>query len=905
MAIRHAAALLLLLAMSPCARPAEAREPVKSFSIARGALDRALALYAEQAGVELIYRSDEVRAARSPGVSGAMARDAALQALLTGSGFVARRDPSGAVAIVRLDAVAASGSRGSAVSRWRAAPGEDGRSPADQALGEIVVTARKRPESNLKAPVIETVLTEEMLTRAQVNDMVRLTTHVPGLLIGNGVLAIGPQISLRGVGTTTQDAGVDQSVSLNLDGLSVAQGLAYRAGLFDVAQVEVLRGPQALFYGKSSTGGVISLRTNDPGDRLEVVARTGYDFEADEARAEMILSTPVTDSFGIRLAGLVSDMEGFFHNRAVAAPGTGALTPHYSRYDNSRAYILRGTLKWEPSSSFDARIKANLTSEGIEGDASHNQMRSCPDGVGAIPGTGIRFLNPNDDCKLDRTSYWVDMDPAAFAGIRNNGVPFLNVRQRYGTLELNYHPASALTLTSVTGYYRLKTDTFINSAQSGYAAPPLATDNSFRRRDLTEEIRANSDFAGPINFTTGYYRQDARVFMLVSRSINRDLPFVLPALQTRGTHDVHIRTDSLFAQLRWTAASEVEVAGGVRWADERRSELHINLYTNSVVPLAVNAIRARNWSPEFTVTWTPTNDVTMFGSLKQAYKSGGFTLTQVLAPGSNNSFGDERVRGGEVGLKARLDDRSMRLDLAGYRYEYRGLQVGTTETSPVTGLPLARTLNAAAASVYGIDFDLVWRPPALPGLELSGAVNWTHARFTDLHGVPCWGGQTIAEGCNEFLNPATGRYTAQGLDGLRMIRAPDWQLQAGADYTLSVGGGFALNLGGDGQYTSRYPTALSRRADVVMPGFLIVNAHAALSAPDKRWELALIGNDIGNRITYASCTQANYANGSVLSGEITGGTTRGPAGIDEVACAARRGREVWLRLTLRPSAKGD
>src|ERR1700741_108907 len=113
-----------------------------------------------------------------------------------------------------------------------------------------------------------------MLEASAINDIARLTTRVPGLLLGNGVLAIGPQISLRGIGTSTQDAGVDQSVSLNLDGLSVAQGLAYRAGLFDVDQVEVLKGPQALFYGKSSTGGVLALRTNDPGDRLEIIGRT-------------------------------------------------------------------------------------------------------------------------------------------------------------------------------------------------------------------------------------------------------------------------------------------------------------------------------------------------------------------------------------------------------------------------------------------------------------------------------------------------------------------------------------------------------------------------------------------------------------------------------------------------------
>ena len=140
-------------------------------------------------------------------------------------------------------------------------------SPSGRSLEEIIVTARKREESILKAPVVVTAISNETLEDVQVTQINDLPRLVPGLVIGGSILSIGPQVTIRGVGTSALDPGVDQSISLNIDGLSLGQGLAYGSAMFDVAQVEVLKGPQALFYGKSSPGGVISLRTADPGDK--------------------------------------------------------------------------------------------------------------------------------------------------------------------------------------------------------------------------------------------------------------------------------------------------------------------------------------------------------------------------------------------------------------------------------------------------------------------------------------------------------------------------------------------------------------------------------------------------------------------------------------------------------------
>src|SRR3546814_17683756 len=91
-------------------------------------------------------------------------------------------------------------------------------------------------------------------------------------------------------------------------------------------------------------------------------------------------------------------------------------------------------------------------------------------------------------------------------------------------------------------------------------------------------------------------------------------------------------------------------------------------------------------------------------------------MTAPPTAGADNSFGDERVRGGEVGVKARLADRALTVDTAFYYYKYDDLQVGANEVAS-GGLPVIRTINAASSTVYGVDFEATYRPPSVPGIS--------------------------------------------------------------------------------------------------------------------------------------------------------------------------------------------
>ena len=303
---------------------------------------------------------------------------------------------------------------------------------------------------------------------------------------------------------------------------------------------------------------------------------------------------------------------------------------------------------------------------------------------------------------------------------------------------------------------------------------------------------------------------------------------------------------------------------------------------------------------EFTATYRPTRDLTIFGSYKKGFKSGSFNLAAITTTLPDQSFGEEKAEGWEAGIKGQTLDRSLFASLAFFDYRYKGLQVGVSAPSTTNGPPMNRTLNAGGAKVYGIDFDLNYSPRSLDGLMLHGALEWNNARYTSLNNVPCYGGQTIAEGCSGTLNPNTGLFTTQDVSGKPLLRAPKWRVNFGFNYDRPLSDRLTLGLASDSQVSSRYLTNLGLRPDFYQPGFFKTDVTVSLKGDRNRWQIDLIGKNLTDRLTTSGCVNSNVQGGTVLGGTVTGGTTRGPAGVDELACYMDRGRELWVRLTLRP-----
>lgn len=763
-----------------------------------------------------------------------------------------------------------------------------------QVVEEIIVQARKRDESILRVPVVASAFTQESLEKYQTHDLHAVANRVPGFVMGESVGTVGIQASLRGIGPTSQTATVDQSVSLNIDGLALTQGYAFAAGMFDVGQLEVLKGPQALFYGKNSTAGVISLRSADPTDEFEVIVRGGFEFEAEEKLSELIVSGPVSETLKLRLATRFSDAEGYFRNNGSPIPGLGSLPPRHRKFAPQETLIVRGTALFEPNEFYQARLKLNHVDDRIDGSGGDGQVAHCPDGTGGVSPIDIPFLQ-DSDCRLNRYTQFGDFDPDFWPGIRNKGVPFVDSRQHFGTLEQDFNLTPNLSLTSVTGFYDIKQDNLIRG--DGSSTGIIAADFTFKNQQFTQELRLSSDFDSPFNFMVGAFYQDGE--MTVYNRLRGNTAFSLPPLLESGRHDIDIQSVSAFGQILWQVTEHIELAAGARWTDEERKHRFRNGLANwEEVNLLTPRINADNLSPEFSITYTPTDSLTLFAAYRQGFKSGSFNTVVSANESTRADFGDEKAEGGEIGLKARFFDNSLAVNLAAYHYRYSDLQAGANDLAE-SGAILLNTINAASAKVEGIELETVYTPAAVPGLTLHGAVNYNHARYNRFSNAPCGNGQTIAEGCDQLLDLATGRYTSQDLSGRPLVRAPDWTASFGFDYERPIGNDMTLAFGSTTGYSSEYYTNLVAQRDFQQDSYFKTSANIALRGPEDKWEVALIGNNLANRITAGTCANANIQNGVIFGGQLTGGETKGPAGDDEVFCVPERGRELLIRLTWR------
>lgn len=754
---------------------------------------------------------------------------------------------------------------------------------AESDSSEIIVTARKRSEGTMDVPMAITALSSNDLSRYGSNDLVAVSQQVPGLIIQPTAGGAGGSVALRGISSSTQNPSIDQSVSFNIDGVQVSSANIIRLGQIDIKQLEVLKGPQALFFGKNSPGGVISIRSADPSDRFEAKLTGDYEFNGDEAAITGVVSGPVTDTLGFRLLGYYNQIKGYFNNNAVVVPGSG-FGPDHDRAPNRREVYLRGTALFEPTDAVTVRAKYNYDRVRAKTSPFVGQQRiGCPYGayqVGAYPLV-------DTDCKQDGNFVSGRLDPrlvAAYPGLfRYEGS---RSSQHLASIETSVRLAQDVSLTSVSGFYKID-DGFRGSASYQSGTPVLAG-TDVKRRDLSQELRlvtARKDW--PVNFTVGAYYQDSK-FQQAGPTIIAATPGIV-TVATNNEFFVDTTSYSFFGQAIWTITDQLELAGGARWSSESKdlrgqSGRGVAATITPIIP-ALDHVRFTDTSPEITLTWKPSRRLTVFGGWRNGFKSGGFnTGGTFAASGRRVDYRPEDIMGFEGGVKGQVG--GLRYGLTAYTYRYKDLQVSTFDP-----IQLVQTVvNAATARIKGIEADANWTTP-VEGLSLRGSANYNHARYIDfLSG--CYTGQTVAQGCS--VNPGTsGSFRQQDLSGRPLTLAPDWTASAGASYDRSLTETLKLSLTGDANYSGGFWAQLEEAPLGKQDAYWMFNASARLLVNDDRYEFALIGRNLSNVYRSRFVSQVPLTGVAATTGTNTAG------GLSDISGLVNRGREIRLQFTAR------
>lgn len=775
-------------------------------------------------------------------------------------------------------------------------------------LQDIVVTARKRQESVQDVPVAVTALSAEMVQRQDLTSIEKIAARTPNLNVGRASNGSGAQLTLRGIGSSSTSIGIEQSVAIVVDGVYYGQGRIINEGFFDLGRVEILKGPQALFFGKNATAGVISLTTADPTATPEFKARAGYEFKAEQAQIELVGSGPLSDTLGVRVAVRASKMWGGYY-RNVADPVTystfdiadGSLeghgaTPASSPAPGEKELLGRITLKWEPTDRFTATLKASGTHSEVNNSSWNYVAYNCPSGISQLNGYA---------CKKDFVTHQnnIPTDIAAnFPFSKKDGQLYNRYKSWGVTANLGYE-LDDVTITSVTNYNWNNNRWACACDFQSSAAGTWATENSSFKA-FSSELRALTTFDGPINLMVGgLYQKTKRTFDQFVMFANIEDSTQSAAnryLATTKTSFTDGETAALFGQVTWKIVPTVELAGGVRYTHETKDSYFTQPYNNAAVTgifrpqndadgmgeVTANQ-KFNNWSPEISLTWKPTNGILVYGAYKTAYKSGGFSNGGINSkfsadPLADLTFNPERAAGFEGGIKTTLADNQLRLNLGLYSYLYKDLQVDFFN-SPIFAF---QTLTADART-KGVELEFEYAPRAVEGLNIHGSINYNKASYTKFPEAPCYAGQSVAEGCNIVL---AGGGVRQNLNGTTLSVAPKWTGTFGVGYDAEIGNDLMLGLNADMRYSASYLASGFGNPDSRQSSYATLDAGIRVGSADERWQVALIGKNLTNRF---------YVTG-VVDGPSTGGASGGAtsAHADQLGFGTLP-RTVMLQLTTK------
>jgi len=766
-------------------------------------------------------------------------------------------------------------------------------------IEEVIVTARKREERLIDVPVSAAVLTAEELDRYRTRDLAELTQRIPGLSISHAAGGgQGGNISIRGVGNLAVDYGTDQPVSLVLDGMSFQRSHVLDVGFFDLQSVEVLKGPQSLYFGKNSPAGVIGVTSKSPtiGNDMEGFLRASYEFVSEDPVIEAGISFPVGDTVAMRIAGRFQDMNGGWLDNSAQAidnslpDGVVGITqystplpvrgPSYDKYPGQEQTVVRWTTVWEPTDNFEAKLKV-FYSESEQNDSGVTVLVACADGVGSNPYYGAGpFLWPDvsQTCsntpRLERNGA---LPPAAIA----NAHPGIDAGDRYYnrvendiyTLELNWDLGDYL-VTSLSSYWDYKHLEYTNYDYTSFAV--VISEQGESGDSFTQEFRIQSDYDGKFNFMAGIFYEDlfrdldAPVQILsenLSNIFGASVPAVGAPAPYTGTYinyhqhwDNEVDSFSVFGSVDYQINDQWKISGGVRYTDEDRKAVGGNLFENSGAlgfgPVGLNydpKDSTSNTSPELTVSYHPREDLMFFGAYKTGFQSAGISnpgtvpnLSALPKSVANDTlvFDETTVEGFELGMKGRFMDNRLSAEVIGFYFESEDLQVGIFNSN-TTSFTLQ---NAAVAINYGVEANIIYQ--LSDSIQLRSALSYAYLEFDKWADAGCH----PVDGARADLATRTGPGCHIGPDGVpiqdlsgEQYGGPPFVINIGATYNTTVFDNWGLEASFDTIHHSDGERVLNQPFTEV-PDRTVTHLAATLFQQDGPWEVGVSCTNCFNEI---------------------------------------------------------
>jgi outer membrane receptor protein involved in Fe transport len=620
------AGVALIAASATWITPAEAAAaaPQQAISIPAGDLATVLDSYVHQTGRQLIYRSDEVRAVRSPGTGGALPADSALAALLRGTGFMARTDPSGAIAIVRSPGDGQHTPSGEASAAASPAGGE--AAPAE--AQDILVTANRREQKLKDVPMSVRAVSHTEIEHEGIKTMLDLARAVPGLVVEES----GPgqnRVFMRGIANGNSSTSL---IGAYLDEMPIT-GSAFAqldVQLVDLERVEVLRGPQGTLYGQGSAGGTIRFITRDPeldhysGQVDSELYATAHGDPS--ARLTGIANIPIVPGkLGLRAAGTFANIGGW-----VDQPDAGRKDINNQRLREGRVKAL-----WTPAP--EVKISAFAIVHRNRGDG----MAAGADGDYDV------FFENGDRLARERLLDNFDL---------------YNVTASY-----DFGPA---TILSSTGYTRSRKKAYGYAVRLPDLSPGYETFNEDNQdnRIFTQEVRVSASSRGPFNWVGGFYYTD-ELFdrLLVLNQYLYNVPLGALPLPTRDTS----KAWSVFGDASYAVTPRFTAGAGVRYFHDRRGQQSGGLDLHNGFTSV---------DPRFYATFAVTPSVTFYANAAKGFRSGGFS-----GDTTGRTFGPETVWSYEAGAKGALG-RMLQFDVSAFYSDYKDIQTFAFTTDITGGL---------------------------------------------------------------------------------------------------------------------------------------------------------------------------------------------------------------------------